>query len=110
MLIRLRPTDHQPFSAYQLVTGYEPEISHLRTFGCAVYVPITPPLRTKMGPQRRMGIYVGDDAPTIIRYLEPMTGELFTARFADCHFDETSFPPVGGDTNASIPNDRQELT
>ena len=39
-----------------------------------------------------------------------MTGELFTARFADCHFDETSFPPLGGDTNASIPNERQELT
>ena len=57
-----------------------------------------------------MGIYVGYDAPTIIRYLEPMTGELFTARFADCHFDETSFPPLGGDTNASIPNERQELT
>lgn len=52
MLIRLRPKDSQPFSAYQLVTGYEPDISHLRTFGCAVYVPITPPLHTKMGPQR----------------------------------------------------------
>ena len=51
MLIRLRPTDSQPFSAYQLVTGYEPDISHLRTFGCVVYVPITPPLRTEMGPR-----------------------------------------------------------
>ena len=50
MLIRFRPAARQPFSAYQLVTGYEPNISHLRNFGCAVYVPIAPPLREKMGP------------------------------------------------------------
>ncbi|WRX33960.1 Reverse transcriptase [Theobroma cacao] len=34
-------------------TSLEPNISHLRIFGCAVYVPIAPPQRTKMGPQRR---------------------------------------------------------
>ncbi|KAK9907163.1 hypothetical protein M0R45_002408 [Rubus argutus] len=47
ILIRLRPTATQTFSAQQLVTGYEPSISHLRIFGCAIYVPITPPQRTK---------------------------------------------------------------
>ena len=26
-----------------------------------------------------------------------MTGDLFTARFADCHFNETFFPTLGGD-------------
>ncbi|XP_057248922.1 uncharacterized protein LOC130590486 [Beta vulgaris subsp. vulgaris] len=50
-----------------------------------------------MGPQRRLGIYVGFESPSIIRYLEPLTGDLFTARFADCHFDETIFPTLGGD-------------
>ena len=95
-LIRLRPVATQPFSALQLVTGYEPDISHLRVFGCAVYVPISPPLGTKMGPQRRIGIYVGYDSPSIIRYLEPLTGDLFTAHFADCHFYETVFPSLGG--------------
>ena len=100
-LIRFRPTTCQAFSAYQMVTGYEPNISHLRIFGCAVYVPITPPLRTKMGPQRRLGIYVGYNSPTIVRYLEPTTGDLFTARFADCHFDETYFPSLGGDIECS---------
>ena len=94
-LVRLRPVATQPYSALQLVTGYEPDISHMRIFGCAVYVPISPPLRTKMGPQRRMGIYVGYDSPSIIRYLEPLTGDLFTARFADCHFYETVFPSLG---------------
>ena len=110
LLIRFRPTAKQPFSAYQLVTGYEPDISHLRIFGCSVYVPITPPLCSKMGPQRRLGIYVGYESPTIIRYLEPLTSDLFTARFADCHFDETLFPSLGGDTNKRVHVERQELS
>ena len=33
-LVRLRPMATQPLSAYQLVTGYEPDVSHLRVFGC----------------------------------------------------------------------------
>ena len=98
-LVRLRPTHYHEFSPLQLVCGQEPNISHLRTFGCAVYVPVAPPQRSKMGPQRRLGIYVGFDSPSIIRYLEPMTGDLFTARFADCRFDETSFPQLGGEKN-----------
>ena len=110
LLIRFRPTRLQPFSAYQLVTGYEPDISHLRIFGCAVYVPIEPPQRRKMGPQRRLGIYVGYESTKIVRYLEPSTGDLFTARFADCHFDETIFPSLGGDRNNFVPQKRQELS
>ena len=94
-LIRLRPSAYHLHSPMQLVLGFEPDISHLRTFGCAVQVPIPPPQRSKMGPQRRLGIYVGFDSPSIIRYLDPLTGDVFTARFADCHFDEADFPSVG---------------
>ena len=96
-LIRIRPTNYHKFSPIQLVCGQEPNISHLRTFGCAIYVPISPPHRTKMGPQRRMGIYVGYESPSIVKYLEPSTGDLFTARFDDCHFDESTFPTLGGE-------------
>ena len=95
-LIRIRPTGYHKFSPLQLAFGHEPNISHLKTFGCAVYVPIPPPQRTKMSPQRKLGIYVGYDSPSIIRYLEPLTGDVFTARFADCHFDESVFPTLGG--------------
>ena len=49
-----------------------------------------------MGPQSRIEIYVGLDSPSIIKYLEPMTGDVFRARFADCHFNETVFPQLGG--------------
>ncbi|KAM1084166.1 hypothetical protein ACFX19_022884 [Malus domestica] len=61
-----------------------------------------------MGPQRRLGIYVGFDSPSIIRYLESLTGDMFTAHFADCHFDETVFPSLEGEK--IVPEERQELT
>lgn len=113
-LIKLRPTAYHPFSPFQLVSGCQPNISHLRKFGCAVHVPIPPPQRTKMGPQRRLGIYIGYDSPSIIRYIEPLTDDTFTARFADCHFDETIFPPLGEGKNVpevrSVPEERRELT
>ena len=73
-------------------------------------MPITPSLRIKIGPQRRMNIYVGFEFSTIIRYVEPLTGDLFTARFANCHFDETVFPSLGGDRNVNIQQERRELS
>ncbi|WP_375619079.1 hypothetical protein, partial [Bartonella sp. AC134YNZD] len=48
------------------------------------------------------GIYVGFDSPSIIRYLEPLTGDIFKARFMDCHFNETIFPSLGGDKSQHI--------
>ena len=39
-----------------------------------------------------------------------MIGDLFTAKFADCHFDETVFPLLGGDKNKNVQQERQELS
>ena len=103
-LIRLHPTTNQDLSPLQLVLGYEPNISYLCVFGCAVYVPLTPTHRTKLGPQRRLGIYVGFQSSSIIYYIEPLTSEVFTARFVDCHFNEDVFPPLGGEK--PIPEER----
>ena len=50
-----------------------------------------------MGSQRRLGIYVGYESSSIIKYLEPLTRDLFTVRFADCHFDESIFSTLGGE-------------
>ena len=58
-LIRFRPTTNQDLSPLHLTLGYQPNISHLRVFGCGVYMPIAPTHRTKMGHQLRLGIYVG---------------------------------------------------
>ena len=96
-LVRIRPTVCHKFSPLQVVFGQQPNIFHLRTFGCAIYVPIAPPQRTKMGPQCRLGIYTGFDSSSIIRYLEPLIGDVFKARFEDCHFNKTIFPPLGGE-------------
>nr|GEV05113.1 ribonuclease H-like domain-containing protein [Tanacetum cinerariifolium] len=62
-----------------------------------VYVPIAPPQRIKIGPQRRLGIYVGYKTSSIIRNVEPLTGDVFTARFVDCQFNEAIFLLLGGE-------------
>jgi hypothetical protein len=94
-LIQLRPTAYHSTSPIHMVRGNPPSISHLRKFGCCVYIPISPPQRTVMGLHRKVGIYVGFQSPSIIKYLEPLTGDLFTARFADSIFDEEHFPALG---------------
>ena len=50
-----------------------------------------------MGLQRRLGIYVDFDSPSIIRYLEPLTSDVVKELFKDCHFNETVFPPLEGE-------------
>ena len=82
-LVRIWLTTYYEYSPSQFVLGKQPNISHLQIFSCAVYVPITPTQCTKLGPQRRLGIYVGFDSPSIIRYLEPLTGDVFRGRKVD---------------------------
>ena len=55
-LIRIRLTALHTQSLLQIVLGYEPDISHLRTFGCAVQVPIAPPQKIKMDRKQKLGI------------------------------------------------------
>ena len=107
-LVHIRYTTYHEYSFSQLVIEKQSNISHLRIFGCAVYVPIVPTQSTKMGPQWRLGIYVGFDSSSIIRYLEPLTGEVFTARFTGCHFNESVFPSLGGEK--PILEERWEIT
>ena len=94
-ILQLWPVLGMKESPKELLEGVKPSISHLRVFGCAVYVPIPPSKRTKLGPQRMLGIYVGYESPSIIRYLDPKTGQMFRARLADCVFDELVFPCLG---------------
>ena len=50
-----------------------------------------------MGPYRKLGIYLGFVSPSIIKYLEPLTGDLLTTRFADSIFNEDHFLALGGE-------------
>ena len=80
-LIRLHSTVNQDLSSLQLVLGYQPNISHLRVFGCVV------------------GIYVVLVFMLIFNlHLLLTILSLFTARFAYCHFNEDVFPPLWGES------------
>jgi hypothetical protein len=95
-LMQLHPTAYHTTSQLQLVCGDPPSISHMQKFGCAVCVPISPPNHTSMGLHRKMGIYVGYLSPSIIKYLEPLTGDLLTAQYTGSTFNEEHFPALGG--------------
>jgi hypothetical protein len=94
-LIQLRPTVYHTTSPLQLVRQDQPNISHLWKFGCVVYTLISPPKRTSIDPHRRMGIYVRFQSPSILKYLEPLTGDLFMTQFVDCIFNEDHFSALG---------------
>ena len=44
-----------------------------------------------------MGIYVGYISPLIIKYPEPLTGDLLMAQFADSIFNKDRFPALVGE-------------
>lgn len=62
-----------------------------------------------MGPTRVLGIYIGYDSGSIIRYLEPHSGEVFKARFHDSIFDETLFPKLQGGSNEQRQRDLDQI-
>jgi hypothetical protein len=93
-LLKYRPTllnDHSPL---ELLSSQVPNVSHFHIFGCRVWVPIAEPQQKTIGRHRQEGIYVGFDSPSIIRYVSPSTGVLHKARFQNCQFDESHFPPL----------------
>ena len=61
-----------------------------------------------MDPQRRTRIYVSFDFPSIIRFLEPLTSDVFKTHFEDCHFDANIFPSLGKEK--LVPEAQQEIT
>jgi hypothetical protein len=93
-LLQIRPTAYNVVSPIQFLCGQEQKISHLQKFGCVVYIPI-PPHRMSMGPHRKLGIYVGFESPSIIKYLGPLIGDLHTTLYADSIFNEEHFLALG---------------
>jgi hypothetical protein len=93
-LLRLRPTLLNVQTPYELVAGRPPNVAHIRTFGCQVWIPVPEPKRHTIGPHRQEGIYIGFDSTSIIRYLDPQTGNLLRARFVNCRFVETIYPTL----------------
>jgi hypothetical protein len=103
-LLRLRPTLLNVQTPSEMLSGRPPNVSHICVFGCQVWVPLPDPKRQKNGPQRQQGIYVGFDSPSIIRYLDPQTTNMFRAKFLNCKFLENVFPKL------NLPIPRTPLT
>ena len=60
-----------------------------------------------MGPHRKLGIYIGYESPFILKDLQPIIGDQFTAQYTDCIFDEDHFPTLGGDKNQKLKEYRE---
>ena len=60
-----------------------------------------------MGLQRKLGIYIGHESLSILKYLEPITGDQFTAQYDDCGFDEDHSSTLGGDKNQKLKECRE---
>ena len=43
----------------EMFTGKKPEVSHLKIFGCLVYIHVPKEKRTKLDPSGKKGIFVG---------------------------------------------------
>ena len=43
----------------EMFTGEKPEVSHLKIFGCPVYIHIPKEKRSKLDPSRKKGMFVG---------------------------------------------------
>ena len=94
VLLRLRPTLLNPITSQELLIDCTPNVSHLRIFGCRVWMPQPEPLRRTISAHMEEGVYMGFDSPSILRYFVPSTGALLKARFQNCVFEENVFPHV----------------
>jgi len=61
-----------------------------------------------MDPQCRLGINVGFICPSIIRFSEPLTNDVFKALLKDYYFDENIFP--SSVKEILVPKAQQEIT
>jgi len=96
-LIWLRPSSfcgHCFFA--KVLLGCIPDVSHLRVFGCCVWIFILESQRHTISAHHQEGIYVGFDSLSIICYIDPSTSTLLRARFVDCWFEEDIFSSLKG--------------
>ena len=73
----------------EVFSGKKPEVSHLRIFGCPVYIHIPKEKRTKLDPSGKKGIFVGySESSKVYRIYFPRFKKIDINR--DVTFDEDS--------------------
>ena len=71
----------------EMFSGEKSEVSHLRIFGCPVFIHVPKEKRTKLEPSRRKGIFVGySETSKAFRIYIPGFKHIETSR--DVTFDE----------------------
>ena len=74
---------------YELVTGKQPNLKHLRLFGCKAYAHIKHiPRKQKLAERAHIGFLVGYDSTNIFRIWIPLKRKIIRTR--DILFDENS--------------------
>lgn len=62
-----------------------------------VICPICSAVTNKDVSPKKIGVFIGYEPPSIIKYLEPLICDMFTIRYDDYHFDETFFSRLRGE-------------
>ena len=89
---------HTPFELY---TGLKPSLSHLRPFGCPVFIHIPDHLRKKLDVKCRKGVFVGySDESKAYRVWDSDKQQVITTR--DLVFDEHAFLKIP--TTSEVPS------
>ena len=109
---------HANKTPYEIWTGVQPTIGHLRVFGCPAYVHVLAETRRKLDPKSVSCIFMGyaeDDGTRVYKLYQKETGRIITSR--DVVFDETNpskdipDPILNTDIDAATdfsPHDRQD--
>ena len=67
-----------PFEAW---SGTKPDVSHLREFGCDVWILDEDKNRSKLAPKSKKMIFTGfEDGPKAVRYYDTMTRKIKVSR------------------------------
>ena len=81
---------HGDTTPFELYTGIKPSLSHMRPFGCPVFVYIPAQLQKKLDAKSRRGIFVGySEESKAYRVWDFDKKQVVTTR--DLIFDETAF-------------------
>jgi hypothetical protein len=101
------PSGVTPFEVHH---KRKPDLSHLRVWGCQCFVLIPPELRTKGGPRRYEGIFVGYDDNRVGWYVRDQKGAFHFSR--DVIFNESVPGRLSGrlSSHSSIPSSPSSLS
>jgi hypothetical protein len=90
--VKVKPTLLNVQTSAELQSGRILDVSHIKVFGCQVWVPVAKPKWRTIGAYIEEGIYIEFDSPTIICYLVSATSILLKAIIVNCRFIENIFP------------------